>query len=147
MIINEEKTKFMVVNGDDREEKLETQGLCVKNCDAYTYLGCIFTQDGKTTSAVEAQCKSKWPHVAKFEAFVEKNCDCPLVLKETVFSAALTSAILYGMESWLSNAAIETARPMSMQCIRLLLGVRKTTAGDLCLIEANKYLYPIRSQF
>jgi hypothetical protein len=139
MMINEDKTKFMVVNGDDREkEKLETQGLCVKNCDAYTYLGCIFTQDGKTTSAVEAQCKSKWPHVAKFEAFVKKNCDCPFALKETVFSAALTSAILYGMESWLSNAAIETARPMYMQCIRLLLGVRKTTAGDLCLIEAHQ---------
>ena len=80
----------------------------------------------------------KWPHVAKFEAFVKKNCDCPFVLKETVFSAALTSAILYGMESWLSNAAIETARPMYMQCIRLLLGVRKTTAGDLCLIEAHQ---------
>ena len=139
MIINESKTKFMVVNGDYLEkQKLEIQDLSVQNCQSYTYLGCIFTQDGKTTSAVEAQCKSKWPHVAKFEAFVKKNCDSPYAVKETVFSAALTSAILYGMETWLSNAAIEAARPIYTQCIRLLLGVRRTTAGDLCLIEADQ---------
>jgi hypothetical protein len=66
--------------------------------------------DCKITSAVNAQIQSKWSHVAKFEAFVKKNNDAPYVVKEKVFTAALTSAILYGMETWLSPAAIETAR-------------------------------------
>lgn len=139
MVINQSKTKFMVINGDAEDRAtLEVGPVKIQNCDSYTYLGCVYTQDGRTTSAVEAQCKNKWPHVAKYEAFIKKNPDAPYPVKEKVFSAALTSAILYGMETWLSAAAIEVARPMYMQCIRLLLGVRKTTAGDLCLIEAGQ---------
>ena len=139
MIINESKTQFMVVNGEGEDRlTLKTESLNIKNCNAYTYLGCIYTQDGKMTSAVKAQLQSKWSHVAKFEAFVKKNNDAPYTVKEKVFTAALTSAILYGMETWLSPAAIEAARPSYMQCVRLLLGVRKTTAGDLCLVEAGQ---------
>ena len=139
MIINEAKTQFMVLNGEEGDRRtLKTESLSIKNCNSYTYLGCIYTQDGKMTSAVKAQLQSKWSHVAKFEAFVKKNNDAPYMVKEKVFTAALTSAILYGMETWLSPAAIEAARPTYMQCIRLLLGVRKTTAGDLCLVEAGQ---------
>jgi hypothetical protein len=139
MIINGSKTKFMVVNGEEEDKvTLKTESLNIKNCNSYTYLGCIYTQDGKMASAVKAQLQSKWSHVAKFEAFVKKNNDAPYMVKEKVFTAALASAILYGMETWLSPAAIETARPTYMQCIRLLLGVRKTTAGDLCLVEAGQ---------
>ena len=138
MIINEGKTKFMVINGDANDRRaLEIDDMKIENCQSYTYLGCIFSQDGSLRSAVKKQCESKLCHVAKFEAFVNKNPDAPFIVKKKVFDAALLSAILYGIESWLSLAAVELARPMYMQCLRIMLGVRKTTAGDLCLVEAG----------
>ena len=79
----------------------------------------------------------KKSHVVKFEAFTKKNSDLPFPGKMKVFEAALVSAILYGSEAWLSESAIKTATPMYMACIRSLLGVRKTTASDLCLVESN----------
>jgi hypothetical protein len=76
-------------------------------------------------------------HVLKFEAFVRKNSEMPFSVKKTVLCAAVTSAILYGCESWLSASAVKIISPLYAACVRNLLGVRKTTATDLCLIEAG----------
>ena len=138
MIINSSKTKFMVINGGDHDRTpLVQDDLTIQNCLQYTYLGSIFTQDGKLTSSLRAQCESKLPHVMKFEAFVRKNTDLPFPGKKKVFEAALLSAIMYGCESWLSNNASKVARPMYLACVRSLLGVRRTTASDLCLAEVG----------
>ena len=147
MIINSSKTKFMVINGNEEDRQpLKEGALIVNNCDAYTYLGLIFTQDGKMTTAVKAQCNAKMPHVVKFEAFIKKNSDMPFEVKKKVFSAALASAILYGCETWLSPVSIESAAPMYHSCVRSLLGVRKTTASDLCLVEAGLPSLPERTK-
>jgi hypothetical protein len=75
--------------------------------------------------------------VLKFNAFIAKNTDMPYCAKKKVFTSALSAAILYGNEAWLSDAAIKIAQPMYASSIRTLLGVRRTTATDLCLIEAG----------
>jgi hypothetical protein len=138
MQINAKKTKFMVINGEaDDHRPLLLGSLSVGNCNTYTYLGLVFTQDGSTMSAVKAQCAAKTPHVVKFEAFVQKNSDMAFQVKRKVFDAALSTAILYGCEAWMSPAAIEQAAPMYNGCVRSLLGVRKTTASDLCLVECG----------
>jgi hypothetical protein len=138
MIINESKTQFMVINGeeDDRNPIIHDD-LNITNCDMYTYLGARFTQDGRLTSSVKAQVAAKMCHVVKFEAFVRRNPNASFAVKKKVFSAALIAAILYGCESWLSAASLKHATSMYSSCIRSLLGVRKTTATDLCLIEAG----------
>jgi hypothetical protein len=138
MMINQAKTQFMAINGAaEDKEPLEVDGVTIENCSSYTYLGCIFTQDANLKNAIKEQCSRKMCHVTKFEAFIEKNRNAPFKVKEKVWSAALVSSILYGIESWLGLAAIETANAMYMRSVRTLLGVRKTTAGELCLIEAG----------
>lgn len=87
---------------------------------------------------METQCRSKWPHIAIFEAFIKKNHDASYIVKDKVCSSALLSAILYGMETWLSLKSIKVARSMYMQYIWLLLGVHKNTTRDLCPIEAGQ---------
>ena len=47
----------------------------MKNCQKYTYLGVIFNQDGKLTTAVKDHVLSKQPQLLKFAAFVRKNTD------------------------------------------------------------------------
>lgn len=138
MVINEGKTKFMVINGTNEDHQaLKTDALTIENCTKYTYLGAVITQDANISTSVKAQCEAKRAHVIKFEAFVRKNSDMPYPAKKKVFDAALTSAILYSCETWLSPAACNAASPMYAACVRTLLGVRKTTATDLCLIESG----------
>jgi hypothetical protein len=138
MVINEDKTKFMTINGLEADRSSLIVGTStIRNCDRYTYLGAIYTQDGQVNSAIRAQCQSKMCHVVKFEAFIKKNSDMPFPMKRKVFESALISSILYGCESWLSNSAATIVGPAYMSCVRLLLGVRKTTACDLSLIEAG----------
>jgi len=136
MIINQAKTKFMIINGTDEDRQpLKTDDLTVENCTKYTYLGAVITQDASIVSSVRAQCEAKKAHVIKFEAYVRKNANMPFPAKKKVFDAALTSAVLYSCETWLSPAAITVALPMYASCVKNLLGVRKTTATDLCLVE------------
>ncbi|ELT97379.1 hypothetical protein CAPTEDRAFT_190561 [Capitella teleta] len=70
MIINQGKTKFMIINGSDQERQpLFSNGLTIINCDKYTYLGAVITQDASITSAVKEQCAAKKMHAIKFKAF------------------------------------------------------------------------------
>ena len=73
-------------------------------------------------------------HTLKFIYFINKNNDIPFNVKFKVFEAALMSTLLYGCESWLSGD-IKPVNKQYMWCIKQLLGVRKTTCNDLCLME------------
>ena len=94
MVINQSKTKFMVINGSNIDRSpLISGSLMVDNCEAYTYLGSVFTQDGKIESALKCHLVSKQPHVMKFTSFVMKNCDFPFWVKQVVCEAALFTLI------------------------------------------------------
>ena len=138
MVINCKKTKFMVINGENDDLiPFKTGSITITNCTTYTYLGSTYTQDGKIITAVKSHCKEKMAHVLKFDAFVKKNSDFPFKVKLKVFEAAVVSSITYGCESWLSQAAIASANTLYMSCVKALLGVRKTTPSDLCIIETG----------
>ena len=55
-------------------------------------------------------------------------------VKKKVFEAALLTAVLYSCESWLSRS-LAHVQSLYMTLVKVLLGVRKTTPNNLCLIE------------
>ena len=125
----------MVINGNAAERTpITIGGITITNCHTYVYLGSPFTQDGKVTSAIKAHCDAKASHIIKFAAFVKKNQDFPFWIKKKVLDSALLSAILYGCESWMCHNLGQIS-PLYMGAIKILLGVRKTTTNDLCLLE------------
>ncbi|ELU16580.1 hypothetical protein CAPTEDRAFT_214726 [Capitella teleta] len=75
--------------------------------------------------------------VMKFEAYCKKNNDVPFLVKKKIFDATLVATFLYSSETWLNPAACKVAVPMYNACVKTILGVRKTTSTDLCLIEAG----------
>ncbi len=104
MIVNQTKTKYMVINGSDADmQPLEVQGLVVEHCNMYVYLGSPFTSDGATSSAVKTQANLKMPHVLKFVSFIKKNNDVPYIVKKCLFEVAVMSTLLYGCESWIGE--------------------------------------------
>ena len=68
--------------------------------------------------------------------FVQPTHECHKFVKKKVFDAAVMSSLLYGSESWLTNSikGIEKQYSKLMKC---LLGVRKNTSVNLCMLEAG----------
>ena len=137
MAINQSKTQFFVINGTSRDvEPMVVDGIAVRHCDLYIYLGSPFTSDGSPSSAVKAHAKLKLPHVLKFVSFLRKNNDVPFIVKRRFFDAALTSTLLYGCESWV-GADIKPASKLYNWCIKELLAVRRSTCNDVCYVESG----------
>ena len=104
MIINENKTKLMVINGNNVDrEPIIVNNLTIKHCDKYIYLGSPFTADGSIATAIKVHAQEKMAHFNKFISFLHKNNHLPFVIKKRVFDACMVSAILYGCESWLNG--------------------------------------------
>lgn len=135
MVVNSSKTKFMVVNGNNEDRKAI---LCNNNridyCTSYIYLGSPFADDGSASTAIKLHANKKMCHVLKFSSFVNRNNDVPFSIKKKVFDAAVTTSVLYGCESWL-NCDIKPVEKQYKWCIKQLLGVRKTTNNDVCMVE------------
>ena len=137
MVINDDKTKFMVVNGAPEDmEPIHESGIIIKNCDSYTYLGSLFLQNGRVKSAIAAQCKAKGGQLLKYRSFVTKNSDLPFWAKKKVLDSALLTSVFYACESWLCKS-LDAAQTLHMTGIKSLLGVRTTTPNDPCLIEVG----------
>ena len=80
--------------------------------------------------------KSNQATVNKFSIFCAANTQMPFTYKKLVFEAAVTSSLLYSVESWLTDSIRPIANQYN-QLVRCLLGVRRNTSVDLCLIESG----------
>ena len=147
MIINEKKTKFMVIGKhvgtiDPLVVTSSDQNhICkIEHCESYTYLGCIFKNDGRTRTAVKSHVEDKKKHLLKLIMFFAKNQDMPFSVKLKILNASFLSTILYGCESWL-NVSLKPVEKLYFGSIKALLGVRSTTCNNLCLLELGIQAY------
>ena len=137
MSINVSKTKFMVINGVSYERSpIISNGINVKYCPYYLYLGAYLTDDGNYKTSIDLHVTDKKKHFLKYISFLEKNCDFPFTIKGRVADACLFSTILYSCETWCCSSfgKLET---IYMGIIKTLLAVRQTTCNDLCLVEGG----------
>ena len=140
MVINEDKTEFMCFNCPDQEPfYLRTHAgiVCVSYCTEYTYLGSIFTSDGKLASSIAKHAVSRTNAMNKLIRFLDKNRNAPFDIKKTVVDACFNSSLLYGCEAWLGSIASSDVATMYMKAIKCLLGVRASTTNDVCLLESG----------
>ena len=138
MIVNQGKTKFMVVNGDDfdKGEIMIGEDIRVEYSDTYWYLGSPVCDDGNMTTIATVHSKDKIKHVFKFFTFLKKNHNMPFILKRKVAEACVLSALIYGTETWLTDN-FKQLNILYGRIIRALLGVKHSTPIDLCLIDAD----------
>ena len=135
MLVNQPKTKFMVLNGDDMDRQpIDWYGIIIKHCVKYNYLGSIFTEDGSVASSLREHCLDKAKHLMKLSIFLRSNPDTPFIAKRKVLEACYNSSLLYGCEGWL-GCSPRPVHTMYMRGIKMLLSVKSSTPNDLCLIE------------
>ncbi len=74
MIINEKKTKFMVINGSPLDRRpFSVNDITVGCTSKYVYLGAHFTDDGRLSIVLKLHSDSCFKHVNKFVCFVRKK--------------------------------------------------------------------------
>ena len=137
MVVNEIKTKMMVVNGvkDDRLN-FSYGNITVKHTTSYVYLGSPFTENGNVRSILENHTKMKMSDLNKFKIFCKKNETMPYIYKKKVLDAVIISSLLYGCESWLTED-LKEVNELYISAIKSALGVRDTTRNDTVLIESG----------
>ena len=138
MIVNQGKTKSMVVNGDDsdKSEIMIEEYIRVEYSDTYWYIGSPVCDDGNMATIVTVHSKDKIKHVYTFFTFLKNNHNMPFILKGKVAETCVLSALIYGTETWLTD----NFKPLPIlygRIIRALLGVKHSIPIDLCLIEAG----------
>ena len=131
MTVNNSKTMFMVVNGNDEDKQpIALDDNIINYTNQYIYLGSPFTDDGSPSTAIKIHASNKLCHALKFISFKDKNNDVPFIIKRKVFDAAFMSTILYDCELRL-NGNIKPMEKLYKWCIKTLLGVRKST-NNIC---------------
>ena len=142
MVINEDKTKFIAFCSPKVEKRpiklqLNYGTVYVTHCKEYTYLGSIFTSDGKVLSSLRRHVLVKENSMNKLIIFLERNKNAPYEVKKTVVDACFNSSLLYGCEAWLGVKPNRELKTMYMKAIKMLLGVRHSTPNDTCLTESG----------
>lgn len=126
-----------MINGNNDDKcSFNVHGVRIEYCSKYLYLGAWFTDDGNIRSVLALHDAKNTILVNKFSVFCAANTNMPFKYKKRVFDAAVTSSLVYSVESWF------TLNPKCViskynQLVRSLLGVRKWTSVNLCLIEAG----------
>ena len=104
MEVNESKTQFMVINGDtENQTDIVCRNLVVQYCKCYWYLGSPITDDAKPSSVMREHIKAKNKHVLKFVSFLRSNYNMPFIGKRKVAEACILSALLCGVDTWLTS--------------------------------------------
>lgn len=133
MKINETKTKFFVINGDERDKQcLTSGGVSVSYTGQYLYLGAWFTESATMDSVMALHQTASEAIINKFSIFCASNTTMPFMYKRVVFDAAVTSALLYGAESWFTGK-MKVIEKQYSKLVKCLLGVRKNTSINLCM--------------
>ena len=138
MVINEGKTKLMVINGNknDRMEMITSNGIVIKHTDTYVYLGSPISESGSMKKDLDLHAAQNFKHLNKFKLFCVKNDEMPYGYKKNVFDAVLTSKLMYCCETWLCDN-VKQIETMYMAAVKSLLNVRIQTRNDVCLVEGG----------
>ena len=137
MVLNEKKSKFFVINGHEHDKiSFHLRETEIQYCPRYLYLGAWITDDGKMGSVISLHETQSTALVNKFSIFCTANTSMPYIYKKKVFDAAVTSSLLYSSETWLTDNPKRIVKKFNM-LVRCLLGVRKNTSLNLCLVEAG----------
>ena len=103
--------------------------------ESYCYLA-LFISNNTVSNQIRDLVKSKQNHIYTYSSFIHENSQAPYEVKFKVLQAAVSSALLYGCESWFTDDMRCIDRAF-IGCIKSLLGIRAETPLDLVFIETG----------
>ena len=134
MEIHPTKSKFLVINSDDKSP-IVIDSVIVSYTDLYLYLGSFISME-PIPLQLKHHFNDKYKQVLKFYTFLYKNNDVPYHVKRNVWDSAVKSSIFYGAETWITNE-LGIAESTYLATVKRLLAVRASTNTDIVLLEAG----------
>ena len=131
------KCEFIVINGNEEDKKdFSLSGGSVKHVKFVTLLGSQISESGKIKDDLKFHMKNRYPAVIKYFNFIRSNKLAPTAVKIKVLESCVTSTLLHNCEAF-GDCMPEQLESLYFTLIKSALGVRKSTANDLALIEAG----------
>ena len=127
------KCGFICINSDEKAPIILKNGI-INHLDEITYLGSMISSAGYVDNDIQLEINSKLKQFNKFYAFLNKNFNAPMIVKEKVLEACVCSAILYNCESW-GNAKTTKLEKRYTAALKYMLGVRKQTCNEFPYVE------------
>ena len=134
MEIHPTKSKFLVINSDDKAP-IVLDSVIVSYTDVYLYLGSFISMES-ISDQLKHHFKDKYKQVLKFYTFLYKNNDVPYHVKRSVWDSAVKSSLFYSSETWITND-LSIAESTYLATVKRLLAVRSSTNTDIVLLEAG----------
>ena len=128
------KSKYLAVNAEDTSPII-LDDVVISHTTNYIYLGANISIS-TIPEQIANHMRDKSCHGFKFTSFLRKNSDAPFPVKEKVWNSALTSAIMYSCETWLTSD-LRKAETLYISSLKQLLGVRTQTPNNMVLAELN----------
>ena len=131
------KCEFIVINGElnDKADIKFPEG-SVKHVSFVTLLGSQLSESGSIEDDHRFHMRHRYPAVTKFFNFLRNNKLAPTAVKLRVLQACVTSALLHNCEAFGERVPDDLER-LYFILIKSALGVRKSTANDLVLVESG----------
>ena len=131
------KCEFIVINGElnDKADIKLPEG-SVKHVSFVTLLGSQLSESGSIEDDHRFHMRHRYPAVTKFFNFLRNNKLAPTAVKLKVLQACVTSALLHNCEAFGDKVPDDLER-LYFILIKSALGVRKSTANDLVLVESG----------
>ena len=133
LYLQTKKCGFLVINSNQKEPIALQKGN-INHLDEITYLGSMISSRGNVTQDVILEINSNKKHFNKFFAFISKNYNAPMTVKEKVLESCLRSSILYNCEAW-GDANISKLETKYTSALKYMLGVRNQTCNEFPYIE------------
>ena len=131
------KCEFIVINGnmDDKKDITLPNGV-VKHATYITLLGSQLAESGIISDDLKFHMKHRYLAVTKFFNFIRSNKLAPTAVKLKVLEACVTSTLLHNCEAF-GDCVPEQLESLYYTLIKTALGVRRSSANDLALVESG----------
>ena len=124
--VNIGKTEVLVASRDNENEKVyikDEQGISLKQCDCFKYLGSAIDEKGTCDEAVKGRVKSAWGKWWELSRVLYDK-HMPLRFKSKIYKTIIRPVMLYGAESWtVKKKDIDLLERTEMKMLRRLKGV------------------------
>ena len=144
--LNLPKSSYLIINGGDGDFKTNLQlnfGV-LEYQSTSVYLGGVVSDTGSLKYDIEKYVNGKRPNITiKYNNFVRKNHLAPLSIKLNVLDVCVTSALLYGCETW-GTADVKPLEVTYRFGLKRALSVRENTSTEILYIEAGRCPLSIR---
>ena len=143
--LNLSKSGYLIINGNnDIKSNIMLKNGILEYKSVVTYLGVIISDKGNIEHDALLYLEEKRSNVTiRYGNFCRKNFLAPLDVKLHVLNSCMSTALIYGSETW-GKCRMNKFEVIYRQGLKTALSIRSTVNNEIVYIESGEYPLFIR---